>query len=188
MKNRGASVAKRIALAAVPLSLAVALANVAVQTRARRAEAATNRLLDSVLIPNNDLTTPALRQFLADGTDVNVSGMHGFAALHHAAADGNTEGIRLLLDSGADINARSADGATPLMSAVLVGQVESVRLLVRLDADVNLPLREAGDDPEVTPLAQARFSTRHFQRPEDVAFLPQFREIIKLLQAAGARE
>ena len=55
----------------------------------------------------------AVKQRLADGTDVNVKDKHGGTPLHRAAYRGHKEVVELLIAKGAEVNAKDRDGYTP---------------------------------------------------------------------------
>jgi len=82
-------------------------------------------------------------------TDIEQIGRQGgFAALHYAVRDGNTEAAVLLLDAGVDIN-RPTDGdrSSPMVVAAINGQYDLAMTLLAKGANPNL----ASDDG-VAPL------------------------------------
>ena len=85
----------------------------------------------------DDGNIEAIKQHIADGTDVNSKHMDGldeWTPLHAAA---NKETAELLIAKGADINAKDDTGGTPLFWAALEGNEEVAELLIRQGADVN---------------------------------------------------
>ena len=56
-----------------------------------------------------------------DAIDVHLRDDHGATALHHAAANGNTEIVNLLIASGADTLVADSDGRTPATYALVNG-------------------------------------------------------------------
>ena len=70
----------------------------------------------------------AVKQFLADGADVNVKDKDGGTPLSYAAFEGHKEIVELLIAKGADLSAKSW-GETPLDSAIRIGQTETADLL-----------------------------------------------------------
>jgi len=56
----------------------------------------------------------AVKQHLADGTDVNVKDKYGRTPLHAAAVGGSKEVVELLIAKGADVNAKYEECATSL--------------------------------------------------------------------------
>ena len=56
----------------------------------------------------------AIKQHIADGTDVNVKNFYNFTPLHGATFNGHKEIAELLIANGADVNAKDEGGKTPL--------------------------------------------------------------------------
>ena len=82
----------------------------------------------------------AVKQYLADGVDVNVK-EGGFAdgtPLHEAANWGHMEIVELLIAKGADVNAKTGPAAwTPLHVAANADRKEVAELLIAEGAGVN---------------------------------------------------
>ena len=79
----------------------------------------------------------AVKQDLADGTDVNAKDDKGRTPLHDAAEEGQKEIAEMFIAAGADVNAKNNLGGTPLHEAAASGHKEIVELLVTKGADVN---------------------------------------------------
>ena len=77
----------------------------------------------------------AVKQDLADGTDVNAKDDKGRTPLHDAAEGGHKEIAELFIAAGADV--KNNLGGTPLHEAAASGHKEIVELLVTKGADVN---------------------------------------------------
>jgi ankyrin repeat protein len=86
---------------------------------------------------------------IANGADVNAKDDDGVTPLHWAETK---EIVELLIAGGADVNARGWRNATPLHSAVYGGHKEIVEQLIIEGADMN-----AKDDDGVTPLHWAAY-------------------------------
>lgn len=84
-------------------------------------------------------TVDDVRNRLAAGADVNLSGINGVTPLIAAAGFGQyPEVVRLLLDSGADVNARAAGDLTALMTAAAFNSnAEVLEMLIAAGAEVN---------------------------------------------------
>ena len=79
----------------------------------------------------------AIKQHLANGTDVNTRDNNKWTPLHYAAYYGHKVVAELLIAEGADVNAKSDDGWTPLHDATSMGHKEIVELLLAKGANVN---------------------------------------------------
>ncbi len=125
------------------------------------------------LIPTADGGLEFLKLTLANGADVHSLDSYNGTGLIRAADRGHVEIIRELLKTDIQIDHINNLGWTALLEAIILGDggknhTEVVRLLVDAGANVNLADRNG-----VTPLQHAR------QR--------DFRDIIAILQQAGAR-
>ena len=79
----------------------------------------------------------AVKQHLADGSDVNAKNMEGGTPLHIATILGHTELAELLIAESADVNAKTEEGETPLHFAAWLSQKGIAELLIANGADVN---------------------------------------------------
>ena len=79
----------------------------------------------------------AIKQHLANGTNVNTRDNNKWTPLHYAAYYGYKVVAELLIAEGADVNAKSDDGWTPLHDATSMGHKEIVELLLAKGANVN---------------------------------------------------
>ena len=79
----------------------------------------------------------AVKQYLADGADVNARNRHGDSPLGLAALMDHKKIVELLIAKGADVNAATDNGVTPLHTSAGLGHKEIVELLIAKDADVN---------------------------------------------------
>jgi hypothetical protein len=109
----------------------------------------------------------AVRSGIRRGMDVGALDEQGNTALGNA---GNAGTAAALIEAGAKVEGRSRDGLTPIMVAAGQGRADVVRLLIAQHANVN----EKSRDRNRTALDYATYSGQD--------------EIIKMLQAAGARE
>ena len=101
----------------------------------------------------------AIKQHLANGTDVNTRDNNKWTPLHYAAYYGHKVVAELLIAEGADVNAKSDDGWTPLHDATSMGHKEIVELLLAKGANVN-----AKNNYGNTPLDLASGETANFLR------------------------
>lgn len=92
----------------------------------------------------------AVKQFLAEGANVNLKADKGWTPLHEAAKDGNLEMVRLLIDKGAEINITNERGWTSLHRAANYGHLGVIELLFKKGADLNVR-----DNDGFSPLAYA---------------------------------
>ena len=117
--------------------------------------------------------TELVRMMLSHGTNLKITNRFGGTALIPACERGHVETAQVLIAAGVDVNHVNRLGWTCLMEAVVLGNggpehQAIIRALIEARADLNLP-----DKDGVTALAHAR------QRNQA--------EVVKLLQAAGAR-
>ena len=92
----------------------------------------------------------AVKQYLADGVDVNAKDDWGKTPLHSTAEMRRKEIAELLIANGADVNAKDSWGITPLHYATANDQKETVELLIAEGAEVNVK-----DKYDGTPLHSA---------------------------------
>ena len=117
--------------------------------------------------------TELVRMMLSYGANFKITNRFGGTALIPACERGHVETAQVLIAAGVDVNHVNRLGWTCLMEAVVLGRggpehQAIIRALIEARADLNLP-----DKDGVTALAHAR------QRNQA--------EVVKLLQAAGAR-
>jgi len=100
----------------------------------------------------------AVKQAIADGTDVNARNSMGRTPLHYAAAYNRKEVVELLIAAGADVHAKGADGRTPLDMVdekVLPNEGESQLEVDRRRETANL-IRKHGGKTEKVPEVASR--------------------------------
>ncbi|KAG5854486.1 hypothetical protein ANANG_G00038350 [Anguilla anguilla] len=73
----------------------------------------------------------------AKRVNVNFQDTDGFAALHHAALNGNMELISLLLESQATVDMKDQKGMRPLHYAAWQGKSEPMKMLLKSGSSVN---------------------------------------------------
>ena len=74
---------------------------------------------DNLIHAAKRMDIEAVRQHLADETDVNAKDERGWTALHHSVLLADNETVMILIDNGADVNAKDVkNGKTPLDMAV----------------------------------------------------------------------
>ena len=78
-----------------------------------------------------------VKDFLANGADVNAKRGDFTTPLHLAAQGGHKEIAELLIAAGADVNAKNKYGTTPLHKAAFYGHKEIAELLIANGVDVN---------------------------------------------------
>ena len=160
-----------------------------------------------ILAPFNGRSINQMQELISQGADVNgklrdralgVASEKGDTALHFCAQNGNEEArkqIQFLLKNGADVNAQNDNGETPLMRAAQYGYYDTVKILIDAGAQVNLktrPLRDInnGNNPFLkrrTALSIAEDYAKT-KNAKSSGLLPQMKETIKVLKAAGAKE
>ena len=80
---------------------------------------------DSIHVAALDGNIEAVKQHLADGTDVNAKNNFESTPLHSASGGGHKEIANLLIAKSADVNARDDVGQTPLDFAEEVNEDDS---------------------------------------------------------------
>jgi cell wall assembly regulator SMI1 len=98
-------------------------------------------------------------------------------AMLEACGRGPLGVVRALIDAGANVNHKDRQYGTPLLAAVAGNRPEVVAELLQRGAttDATLPRTDFGN-------------TKHFKKTAlEIALLERFTEIIKLLEAAGAK-
>lgn len=138
------------------------------------------KLIQKIEQERND----GLKSLIKAGAKVNISSedisKHYLSPPLIIALDkGYVSVAKILIDNGADINAQDAEGKTALMSAVNEGLVDGVKLLIEKGADVN-----AKNKSGITALAIANYRIKTpYSDIQDM-----YKEIVKLLELAGAKE
>ncbi|MGO8992254.1 MAG: ankyrin repeat domain-containing protein [Polyangiaceae bacterium] len=142
----------------------------------------------------------ALRGLLKGGVDLDVRGVDGRTALHHAVVAENGEAVvELLLAKGAAIDARDARGKTPLHAAVR--HPKAVKTLLARGADASaiddgggtaLHLAISNESLLVVQLlvrngADVNLVTRNGWSPLALANGPRKAKIREFLKSKGAR-
>merc|ERR1719433_352481 len=79
-----------------------------------------------------------VRQYVADGADINARDDKGWTALRYAIDAHQLKTASALIELGADINLASSSGRTPLMSAAAKSLPDAVHLLLDAGADPSL--------------------------------------------------
>jgi quinoprotein dehydrogenase-associated probable ABC transporter substrate-binding protein len=74
---------------------------------------------------------------LDKGADVNKRNPQGYAPMHVAARQRDSNMIELLVQRGADVNAKDSDGWTALLHAAFRNHVPSIEVLVKAGADLD---------------------------------------------------
>jgi ankyrin repeat protein len=125
-----------------------------------------------------------VKLLLAKGADPNTKDKSdGSTSLQWAAQIGHAEMVASLLKSGADVNARDTfSGATALYFAAGAGHVGAVKALLAAGANPNVP-DKFGD----TMLDEVVASQRSAERSGRVADARRVRQVIQMLERAGAR-
>ena len=115
---------------------------------------------------------------LKSGADPNITGGNNLSALWRPAEKGNLQIIRLLIANKADVNLSSPIFATTYD----YGQPEALKLLLEAGADAK---GEQGKKTLQAAKETLKFINERLNNPE---LKSKFEEIIKLLEAAGAKE
>jgi hypothetical protein len=118
-----------------------------------------------------------IREMLQRGGEVRDRDTIDCTAVMYAT---HPEAIRTLVAAGADVNAANEFGFTALISAAQQGELEAVRTLLALGAD---PTAKTTDG-----LTALDWATQVVQEGGvESRQIPQFRELIRLLQPSGVK-
>jgi uncharacterized protein len=129
-----------------------------------RGRAVNDRLIASL----NEDDIRGVEAAVRAGASVHTRGDNGQLPLMVAGAHGSPEFVRYLLNRGAAVDASNHTGCTGLVAAAITGNGPAMRVLL-----------VAGADPNALPL--------NGQRALAVAKQNRHRQVIPILQAAGAR-
>ncbi|KAF4964827.1 hypothetical protein FSARC_7289 [Fusarium sarcochroum] len=164
-----------------------------------------------------EVTMTKVHMALAQGTDLHEALQEqpwaidmiddtGYAPLHIAAIENQSEAVGMLIDAGANVDQQTHDGYTALMSAVRQENVEIVKVLIKAKCSVNMTSQEGRtalhmaakkNTPELVGLLLAAgASARHRDNFGDTALhkiarysrasLDNMKTIIETLVMAGA--
>lgn len=136
----------KLPLRSLPISVAVALAVLALPACVKPAEDALKRLTRAGQSLTPDDFVKAAGQgdvelvgvFLQAGMDRNAQDGRGYTALIQASENGRKDVVRALLQEGVKTDLQTTEGNTAVIAAAGNDQFECVRLLIEANADVNL--------------------------------------------------
>jgi ankyrin repeat protein len=97
------------------------------------ARAEPGSILEAVLVGDQ----AGVREFVAQGVDVNTAESDGTTLLMRAIHGGRPEIAKILIDAGADVRAANRYGVTPLYLAARSADAEAARALLAAGADAN---------------------------------------------------
>eukprot|EP00794_Sanderia_malayensis_P012078 gene12078-13322_t len=106
--------------------------------RPAKIQFSSNRMLEDQLhkaAKSNDMES--LKEYLAEGVNIDASNSKGLTALHLACREGCLDIVIELISRGADIQATTKKQNTPLHVAALGGKLEIVQELITQGAEVN---------------------------------------------------
>ena len=110
-----------------------------------------------------------VKRLLADGANVNATGMELRTALMGASFNGHTGVVKLLLENGAVLDARDSSGRTALLYASSGPYPEAVEYLLNQGAEIDLQGTEEGFTALMMAAAEGQM------------------EVVQLLLAKGAK-
>lgn len=142
----------------------------------------------------------AVREFIADISELNAKNDRGWLPLHTAAYHGHLQIAEILVSQGADVQARRSEGWTPLHLAALHGHSDIAGLFLKYDAnpdvqkdDLSTPLHMGaqGGHREVVELLLARGADVNARKdngwtPLHVSAYYNHTEVAELLIAHGS--
>ena len=126
---------KRARLGALPASRSYVVAAAVLLVTASVAASKPSGIPPSVISAVVDGDLDAVKQYLADGGDINAFDGNT-TLLHTAAIYGHATILQFLLDQGADVNAAGDEGETAIHYAALHGHTNMVRLLAARGATI----------------------------------------------------
>ena len=197
MNNRKLKTLKWALLLLLPVVVFAVMMPIA---RERRKVALTQQLIEEA---QTSARMERMRALVAQGADVNGKlrsqdeAIKGDTALHFVSNRGGNAThpqMLFLLNHGANVNAQNERGWTPLILASNSGDVGSIRLLLANGANVNTPttpqhtLIDRSTNKKRTALGIAEASLQAEKSRSDSGMVPQLKEAIKILKAAGAKE
>jgi len=105
-------------------------------------------------VNDNEYSIDQIQKLLDNNADVNISCGKGYAAIHYAIINDNTEVATLLCEGGADLSRCTNSGKSPLHLAIESQNEAHVKTIANLlldhNADINTP-----DNHQRTPLHNA---------------------------------
>ena len=197
MKNRSLKVFKWALLLLVPMVVFMVMWPIA---RERRKVALTQELIDEA---RTLARLERIRDLVGQGADVNGkdrgrdAAMRGNTALHFLSNRGGNAThpqMIFLLSHGANVNAQNELGWTPLILASASGDVASIRLLLENGANANArttaqhTVMDRSTRKKRTALGIAEATLQAEKTSPGSRMVPQLKETIKILKAAGAKE
>jgi quinoprotein dehydrogenase-associated probable ABC transporter substrate-binding protein len=112
-----------------------------------------NEELSNAVVASDHARVEAL---LARGADINKRNLQGFAPIHTAARQRDSDMIALLVKHGADVNEPDSEGWTPLLHAAFRNHVPSVTELVKFGASMEV-ITPQGFTPLAVALEEGKF-------------------------------
>ncbi|CAF5175448.1 unnamed protein product, partial [Rotaria magnacalcarata] len=79
-----------------------------------------------------------VKQFIAEGDDINLQDNHGWTPLHEAVNHEHVDIVRYLLDCKANINIKANNGITALIDACNTGCFDIIEILLSYGAKANI--------------------------------------------------